>query len=615
MFSRPPDLTFIRRLWLLFGLLLILSAGLSAYLLKLQYFDHEFYLQWSENNRIRKVDVAPARGEIYDRNGKSITNNRLVYQLEIHPRLVEATDDLPGKIQKIITVDERKIARLRQYLSNSKNHVPFVLKEVLQEEEVAALAAQSHRLVGANIAGIQERFYPHAEILAHVTGHMGDINASEAEKIDKAAYRATKRIGKTGIEKQYEKLLHGSPGERQAEINAHGRVIRRMEGQNPVPGNDLQLSIDIELQGVAYRALGDYEGAVVALDPRNGEILALVSKPSFDPNWFSRGMDKRHYDLLMSDSRSPLFNRATSGSYPPASVIKPAIALQGLELGAIEAEEIMYAKEIYTIAGSGGQVLYDWKEGGHGLVSLSEAISQSCDYYFYELASRLGIKNIYSVLKNFGLGAKTGIDVPGEGTGLLPSSEWKMETYGAAWLPGETLLVGIGQSYLSATPLQLAQMTMALANRGVVYKLHLLKGVRKDEHNWSSVKPEISRNIFMRPENWSAVVNAMVNTVHDRQGTARALRVGITYLVAGKTGTSQTTKIDRENENRERVIPKYQRNHSLFITFAPAYDPRIAVAVVMEHAGSGATHAAPAARKIMDAWLNKELAPPVKQPI
>ncbi len=615
MFRPPPDLVFTRRLWLLFGLLFIVCAGLTAYLLKLQLFDHEHYQQWSENNRINEVAVAPARGEIYDRNGKSITKSRLVYQLEIHPNLVESVDELLGRIQKIITVDEKKIARLHQYFARPGTRDPFVLKDVLQEEEIAALSAQSHRLTGANMVGTLERFYPHAEILAHVTGHVGNINEREAGEIDKAAYSATEKIGKTGIEKQYEKLLHGSPGMRQTEVNAHGRVIRRIGGHNPVPGKDLQLSIDIELQGVAYRTLGDHEGAVVALDPRNGEVLALVSKPSFDPNWFSHGMNKRHYDRLVSDSRSPLFNRATSGSYPPASVIKPAIALQGLELGVIKEEEIMYATETYPIAGSGGQVLYDWKAGGHGLVSLSEAISQSCDYYFYELASRLGIKNIHSVLKRFGLGTKTGIDIPGESAGLLPSSEWKMKKHGATWLPGETLLVGIGQSYLSATPLQLAQMTMALANRGVVYKLHLLKGVRKDRHSWSSVKPEISRNIFMRPENWSAVINAMVNTVHGQQGTARALRYGITYLVAGKTGTAQTTKINRENENREREVPKHHRNHSLFITFAPAYNPRIAVAVVMEHAGSGASHAAPAARKIMDAWLNKEQAPPVKQPI
>ncbi len=615
MFSPPPDLTFMRRLWLLFGLLFTVCAGLSAYLLQLQFFDHEHYQKWSENNRIHDVSVAPARGKVYDRNGKSIAENRLVYQLEIHPALVDNMDDLLTRIQKIITVDEKKTAKLRRHLSRPGSHRPFVLKDVLQEEEVAALAARSHRLAGANMAGVQGRFYPHAEILAHVTGHMGDINGSEAKKIDKATYLATRRTGKTGIEKQYEKLLHGFPGMQQVEINAHGRVIRQIGGQNPLPGNDLQLTIDIELQSVAYAALGDYEGAVVALDPRNGEILALVSKPSFDPNWFSRGMDKHSYDLLKSDSRGPLFNRAISGTYPPASVVKPVIALQGLETEVIKVDEFMYAAEVYTIAGSSGQVFYDWKPGGHGLVSLNEAISRSCDYYFYELANRLGMKNIHPALKNFGLGTKTGIDLPGESAGLVPSAEWKLKTYGVTWMPGETLLIGIGQSFLSATPLQLAQMTMALANRGVVYKLHLLKGIRSNRHDWSPIKPEIFRNISLKPENWSAVIKAMVNTVHDRQGTARALRNGITYLVASKTGTSQTTRIDRDKDHKEKEIPKHRRNHSLFITFAPAYDPRIVVAVIMEHAGSGARHAAPAARKIMDAWLNKKPASPVKQPI
>lgn len=595
----------------------IISAGLVAVtflillirLFDLQITNHAHFQTLSQENHVRILPVAPTRGLIFDRNEMLLADNKPNYQLVITPTQVKSMTKLLTDIQELVEIEEHELERFFKTIKRKQSFQPTPVKFNLSDEEVARFAVNQHRFAGVEIEANSTRFYPQKNNFAHALGYVGRINEKELAVIDKQNYDGTTHIGKLGIEKRYEDLLHGKVGYQHVEINAQGRKLRVLpeKAQPSSPGVDIQLSLIAELQEVAQQALGEENGAVVAIDPNNGEVLAFVSQPNYDPNAFVNGIGQQAYSELRDNENRPLFNRALIGQYPPGSTIKPLVALAGLHYEITWPSKTMVAGPYFRLPGKTRRYR-DWKKGGHGLVNMNSAIAQSCDVYFYDLGHRLGIDRMHEFLSMFGLGRTTQLDTVGEASGILPSTEWKRRARGEAWFPGETVITGIGQGYMLTTPLQLAMMTATIAMQGKVFQPRFVRATRiPGELSFSMIDPKPLPPIKIRqPSDWQEIHNAMVNVVHASNGTARRIGFDAQYQIAGKTGTAQVFGIGQDEEYDAEKIDKKLRDHALFIAYAPAENPTIAVAVIVENGGSGSSAAAPVARKVLDAYLLKE---------
>ncbi len=592
---------FPRRVAVLVLMCVLLVGALVARMVHLQVIGHAHYSDLATDNRVRLSPIPPTRGLIYDRRGVLLADNLPAFNLEIVPEQVKDLPNLLGRLGEVIELSEDDIQRFERLRRRSPAYRSLPIKTNLSEAEVARFMVARHRFDGVSVQARLQRHYPFGARFAHLLGYVGRINERELRRVDARNYRATTHIGKTGIEKYYESLLHGTVGVREDEVNSHGRRIRVIRETPPRPGESLVLSVDARLQAVATAALAGRSGAVVALDPRNGEVLALVSEPDFDPNLFVNGISRRDYARLRDDRERPLFNRALRGQYPPGSTVKPIVALAGLEAGLITPERRMFAGPYYELPG-GGRRFRDWLKGGHGWVDLDRAIVRSCDVYFYDLSYKLGIDRLHDIYGRFGLGRPTGVDLPGELGGLLPSREWKRRRHKQAWYPGETVILGIGQGYLLATPLQLATMTACIAMRGDCRRPHLLKARIASAVPSDTGQPRGWRVTLRDPRHWDVIIDAMRHVVSSPEGTGRRIN-DAPYSIAGKTGTAQVFSLKEDEEYEADKLARHMRDHAWFVGFAPVEDPRIAVAVIVEHAGHGGSVAAPVARRVMDAWL------------
>jgi penicillin-binding protein 2 len=582
----------------------VLVAILVARLLWLQVLQHDHYITASEDNRLKVQAAPPSRGLIYDRNGVLLAENQPSYQLEVTPEQVEDMDATLKALGEVVELRPADLKRFRRLLRRRRAFEGIPLRFRLNDDEVARFAVNRHRFPGVDIQARLSRHYPLGKDTVHLVGYVGRINERELQKLDPAAYSGTTHIGKVGIEKTYEEELHGHVGHRRVEINAQGRVLRVVDQTPPRQGHNLYLSVDIRVQQAAIEALGDQTGAVVAIDPRNGEVLALVSTPVYDPNPFVNGIEAGPYRALRDDPERPLFNRALRGQYPPGSTYKPFIAMAGIDGGFIAPDYKVPCNGYFTLPGDDHRYR-DWKKQGHGPTDMHKAVVQSCDVYFYQLAHRMGIDAIHDFLSQLGLGRRTGIDIVGELGGLLPSRSWKRRAKGLTWFPGETVIAGIGQGYNLATPLQLAHATAIVAARGKGFRPHVLYATEDPTSGEINVfEPQPLKPVTVHSEtNWERIHAAMADVVHGLHGTARRIGLDSPYRIAGKTGTAQVFGVKQDEKYEAHKLTRKLHDHALFIAFAPVEDPRIAVAVVVEHGGHGGSSAAPVARKVMDAYL------------
>ena len=594
------------RLWVLGGLGVLLLAVLLLRVAWMQVVQAEHYEVLAANNLLRPVPVAPRRGLIQDRHGALLATNHARYSLNLTTAQIDDVAGTVAHLRTLATIHDWEVARFRKQM-RGRRHQPVLLRSDLGEEELARIAAQIHQLPGVSLNTYLVRHYPEGPATAHVLGYLGDIDEADRAKIDRARYRATQRIGKVGIERQYEELLLGYPGMRQASVDSYGRVLQLQDLRVPRRGATVTLTLDAELQRAAAAALDGRAGSVVALDPYTGDVLALVNTPQFQPDLFASRLSPEDVATLYENPGRPLLNRAVQGHYPPGSTIKPFIALAALEEGAVLPQDRYFARPEFWLPGH-SRPFRDWKEEGHGWVTVRSAIAQSSDVYFYALAHRLGIDAIHKHLGRFGLGAAQGVDIPGETAGILPSRQWKRESLGEAWYPGETVISGIGQGYMLVTPLQLATATAVLATRGTRMRPRLLLSWNDEAQRLYTAPEIVSRVELADPGHWQLIVDAMVDVVHAPNGTARASGRGAAYRIAGKTGTAQVVALDKDRDYGDHT-PMHLRDHSLFIAFAPVDAPRIALAVVVEHGGSGSKTAAPIARRLLDVYL-RERTPP-----
>lgn len=583
---------------------LALVSVLMGWMAYLQIFNHKYFTTLSTDNRVRVVPLPPPRGLIYDRNGVLLAENRPSYHLEVVPAQVEDLDETLQRLARLISLDDADLQRFKLEQRRKQPFQGITLRASLSDPEVARFAVNRHSFPGVEITARLERHYPLGALGVHALGYVGRIDEHELQALDPQNYEGTVHVGKLGIEKYYEAMLHGKIGHQQVEINAQGRTLRVLSSQPPVPGANLILTLDTGLQKAAEAALGNHKGAVVAMGPRSGEVLALASMPSFNPNLFVDGVSTSMYQRLLNHPRRPLFDRALSGQYPPGSTIKPLVALAGLNYAVTRPGRTMMTYGYYRLPNSRRRYR-DWKRAGHGRVDMAKAITQSCDVYFYDLAYRLGIDRLHDFLARFGLGNRIGLDSTGEAGGLLPSSAWKRQTYGQPWYPGETVIAGIGQGYMLTTPLQLATITSTLAMRGKRVKPVLLRATVSADG--SQLEPHINKPLapleLKKAAFWSQVIDPMIAVVNQANGTAHRIGQDAKYQIAGKTGTAQVFSLRQNERYDEQALDTKLHDHALFIGFAPANNPRIAVAVVIENAGSGAKAAAPVARKVMDTYL------------
>lgn len=605
--QRYESQLFFRRAIAAFMIVLVLIGALITRLVYLQVIGYEHYKTLSHDNRVRLVALPPTRGLIHDRNGRILAENIPSFRLEITAEQVPDMEDTLQRLAALVSIEADDLERFRRLLARKPRFEGVALRFDLNEEEVARLSVNRHLFPGVEIAARLNRYYPYGPRAVHAIGYVGRIDERDLQKIDASNYSGTSHIGKAGIEKSYEDTLHGTVGYQQVEVNAQGRTIRALTETPPLPGQDLQLTIDIDLQIAAEDALEGHNGAIVALDPNNGDILAFVSVPTYDPNLFVQGISRTDYAALSQSENRPLFNRALRGQYPPGSTIKPFMGLAGLELNAVTSEQHNYCPGYYSLPNDSHRYR-DWKRTGHGKMDLHDAIVQSCDVYFYDLALVLGIDRIWEFLHQFGLGEKTGIDIFGELSGLLPSRSWKKRARNLPWFPGETLITGIGQGFMLTTPLQLASSTATLATRGQHLQPRLARAVidpaaKQAMLQNSERKPAITLN---NPQHWDQVLQAMIAVVHSTRGTARKISAGIDYQIGGKTGTAQVFGIKQEEKYDATKLAKKLLDHALFIAFAPAHQPAIAVAVVVENGGSGGAVAAPIARTVITHALGEE---------
>lgn len=580
----------------------ILSLVLIVRLWFLQVHNFERFSALSEDNRVSILPIAPDRGEVRDRAGRLLADNISIYTLQAQRVSSVKFEETLNRLTQFIPFTPWELKKARLAFRESAQYEFFMLKFGLTDEEAAKFAVNQHLFPDISIQAVLQRHYPYAGELAHVLGYVGRISQRDLTRVDKAKYRGVNYIGRTGIEASYEQELLGVLGFEQVEQNAHGRTIRVLDRQTPVHGKNLQLHLDIELQKAAREALGEYRGSVVAIEPATGGVLALASNPVYDPNQFVNGIDHESYSQLRDDINRPLLNRSIYGRYAPGSTIKPLFALAGFKNG-FHRNKRVFCPGWFSLPGNSHRYRC-WNHSGHGYVNYASAIIQSCDVFFYKLADTLGIDKLSSFMSRFGLGRKTGIDLESEPTGLMPSSEWKRRVHKTVWYPGETVITGIGQGYMLTTPVQLAAITATLANRGERKTPKLVKQIADQLHNESEpsfIEPDlVSDN---SDEEYERVINTMRDVIHGEKGTARGIRYGLKYDIAGKTGTAQVVGIAQGEKYDETKLDEFKRDHSLFIGFAPVNNPKIALAVVVENAGSGGKVAAPIARKVFDKYL------------
>ena len=606
--DQQREVVVFRSRLMLSGFFIVLAfAVLLGRFTWLQVVQREYYHTLAEANRISVVPVVPNRGLILDRNGEVLAANYSAYTLEITPSRVANLDRAIDELATVIDVSPRDRRRFKKLQEESKNFESLPIRTRLTEEEVARFAVNRYRFPGFEIKARLFRSYPQGEVASHAIGYIGRINDADVKRIDAAGlatnYKGTDHIGKLGIEGAYEKELHGITGSEQVEIDAGGRAIRSLERSEPQSGDNLFITIDLKLQKIAEDAFQDFKGALVAIDPRTGEILALVSKPGFDPNLFVDGIDPQNWDALNNSPDKPLNNRALRGQYPPGSTIKPFMALAALELHKRSPDFTISDPGYFSLAGV--QHRYrDWKPGGHGLVNMHKSIVVSCDTYYYGLANELGIDAIHNFLSRFGFGSRTGIDIDGELAGLDPSQDWKWQRFGQKWYAGDTVSVGIGQGYMLATPLQLAAAVATIANNGVLVHPHLLKSVQdaksQEVREWKPDAPP--QAVAVKPENLAFVRDAMVD-VTKPGGTAAQTGAGAPYSIAAKTGTAQVVAMKQNEKYDEKRLKQEHWDHALLIAFAPADDPKIALAILVENGKHGGTTAGPIAREVFDYYL------------
>jgi len=608
---------FLSRVILAAVVSLLLLGIVIARLIQLQVVDHELFAEKSQGNRVRIVPTPPIRGLVFDRKGRVIAENLPAYQLELIPELVTDIDDTLQRLAAMGLIDAADIPGFKELSRSGPRFKPVTLKFRMTDEEIANFAIQRPRFPGVDFQPRLVRHYPYGPEVAHAVGYVGALSTDDLQRLDAASYAGTSHTGKTGVEARYEPDLHGDVGFRHVITNARGRQMPSDTSElldslptdkSPTPGSNVYLSLDLDLQKVAYQAFDGRRGALVALDPRNGEILALVSAPSFDPNLFAVGMTTAQYAELQNNPDRPLFNRAVAGAYPPGSTIKPMLALASLDTGATNLTRRSFCRGYFQLPGDEHRYR-DWKPQGHGSVALRDAITQSCDVYFYEISVDLGIDSIHDYLARFGLGERTGIDIGGEQRGLVPSREWKAASFrnrdDQRWYHGETVIASIGQGYMLATPLQLAAAVAALATRGERYRPYLVAAVEDTltgERRLTSPErlPDVGiDNTFF----WDAVIGAMHDVMQGARGTARAVGTGAPYSMGGKSGTAQVVSIGQDEKYDEAELEERQRDHALFMAFAPLEEPRIAVALIVENGESGSSVAAPIAKAVMDQYL------------
>src|ERR1700733_365765 len=603
---------FERRVLVAGCLIVVLTLALIGRLYLLQVIRHTYYTELSQGNRVRTEPIPAARGLILDRNGNLLAGNQPAYQLGLVP---EEVPNLNGALQGLVQlglIESDSVDELRRTIRSRRpfDSVPVVLR--MSDEDVARFAVRRFDFPGLDIKTRQTRFYPEGQLGVHALGYVGAISESDLEHIDRAAYSGTALIGKLGVESAYETQLHGGNGYREVLVNALGRSVQGLgelapdlRTHAPSAGSDLVLSLDTNVQRVAEQALGDHRGAVVALNPNNGDLLALASMPEFDPTLFARGITRSEYAELTDNIDKPLLNRALRGTYPSGSTIKPAVALAGLTYHVLNPDRTEFCAGTFHLPGSTRQ-FREGKGGKHGNVALQDAIAKSCDVYFYGLAETLGVTRIATFLAPFGYGELTGIDISGEKPGLLPTPEWKKLAFkrpaDQIWFPGETINFGVGQGYLLVTPLQLAHVAGVIAGRGINFRPRLVTGLRDANGNVKPIAPIAGKRIEGVAEaDWDRVVNGMVGAI--TYGTAHISGKGAAYSIAGKTGTAQVFTVAQNAKYNENTVEERLRDHAWFIAFAPVEKPRIAVAVLVENGGFGATAAAPIARQVLDAYL------------
>jgi len=612
---------FGRRILAASAVILLLVAALGARLFYLQVVRHEYFSDLSQGNRIRIEPLPPSRGLILDRKGEPLALNRPAYQLELIREQTPDVEDTLARLVQLGLLAAGDLENVRRLIRARRGFDAVPIRLQLTEEELARFAVNRPDFPGVEVRPRLTRYYPKLGTGVHAIGYVGSISEADQERIDVANYAGTTLIGKLGVERAFEDELHGETGYQQLLVNAQGRRVERvgvstpeLSRKEPVAGNDLYLAVDARLQQVAEEALAGQRAAVVAIDPRNGDILAFVSTPTFDPNGFARGLSYAEYAALSTDIDVPLYDRALRGVYPPGSTIKPLVALAALQYGVTEPEARRLCRGAFQLPGSSHRYR-DWKKGGHGSVDMHMAIAVSCDVYFYGVSAELGIDRMHDFLAQFGLGDKVGIDIAGERKGLLPSTAWKRGAFkqksAQVWFPGETVIAGIGQGYMLATPLQLAHVAATVAMRGQRFTPRLVKGIRDaSTGELRKVPPKPLPPVQVDdPAYWDVIVGGMVSVTNDPWGTARRAQVGAPYKIAGKTGTAQVFTVGQNEKYEEKDVAERMRDHALFIAFAPADDPQLAVAVVVENGKSGSGTAAPIARKIFDAHL----LPPEKQ--
>ncbi len=609
---------FLSRALIAFVIVLLLIGILIGRLYYLQVIQHDQLSAVSDDNRIQLQPVAPTRGLIYDRNGTLLADNRPSYSITLLKEKVGDLEHTLAELRKLIPITDREIESFRKRLKQRRRPYETVpLRFRLTDDEIARIAVNYQRLPGVQVEADLIRYYPYGASLVHALGYVGRINERELKRVDPKNYSATHYIGKLGIERFYEPLLHGQVGYRKVETNARGRVMRVLEQTDPVPGKDIVLYLDIRLQQAVEKLVEGLRAAIVVIDPKTGGILALVSNPGYDPNLFVTGISTKDYKDLRESPDLPLFNRALRGQYPPGSTIKPMVAMGVIDSGVVSPSHTVFDPGFYTLT-KGGRRYRDWKRGGHGTVDLDMAIYQSCDVWFYDVANRAGVDIISDYLGRFGFGQVTSLDLPEALPGILPSKEWKRKTGRGSWFSGDSLNLSIGQGWMLATPLQLATASAVMANRGQWKQPRMLKGVvthnryKYDQvveddvveisglKGASSVLPDIH---LKSNQYWKRIIDAMVAVVHGPRGTARKIGHGLDFKIAGKTGTAQVVGIKQDAVYDAESLAERHRDHALFIAFAPADNPEIALSVIVENGGGGSSNAAPIARKVIDAFM------------
>jgi len=598
-----------------FAVIIVMVIVLLSKLAHLQIFSYGYYNTKSNNNRIEIIPIPPNRGIIYDRNGVALATNNTIYQLNIIPDKIRNLNEQLEQLKSIVNLTDEDIENFQKERLNYKSHRAVPLKYNLTQEEIAHFVVNQHLYPYVNITGTQHRYYPYGSALTHVLGYVSKINGQDKIRLEEqnkiTEYVGTNNIGKIGIERFYEDLLHGQPGYEEVEVNNRGRIVRLLNHHDPEAGEDVYLTIDLKLQLYIQKLLEGRRAAVVALDPNNGEVLALVSSPSYDPNLFVDGISSTKYKELLNDPKKPLFNRTMLGSYPPASTVKPFLAVSALSEGVITPKTVVYDPGYWQLPGTTKR-FRDWMRWGHGKVDTTKSIEESVDTFYYQVAYDLGIDRINYWMKKFGYGERSGIDLsPNEETrAVLPNRDWKKSRYKQSWLQGDTIPVGIGQGYWTATPLQMAKALTILVNEGVVYTPHLLLKKKSDvldtalpKQNKPLPVEDSSLVNLISKSNWQIAKQGMYRVMFGSRGTARKVYADAQYKAAGKSGTAQVYGLKNDEIYNADSIPEHLRDHALFIAYAPFDKPKIVLAIVLENGGGGSTNGGAVAKHILDYYL------------